>query len=125
MIAGAFLNVVSIFLMSLRAETKVVTVAILMGANFLLAIGIQAVAINLMSLRQAITPDRLQGRMNASFRFVNVCMMMLGSLTAGVLGETIGLRATLVVSAFGMLLPFLRLVFSPIRSLREQPEVIP
>jgi hypothetical protein len=59
--------------------------------------------------------------MNASFRFVNVCMMMLGSLTAGVLGETIGLRATLLVSAVGMLLPFLRLLFSPIRALREQP----
>lgn len=119
MIGGAFLNVVSIFLMSLRADTKIVTVAILMGAHFLFAFGIQICGINLMSLRQAITPDRLQGRMNASFRFVNVCMMMLGSLTAGVLGETIGLRATLLVSACGMLLPFLRLLFSPIRQLRQ------
>lgn len=121
MIAGAFINVISIFLMSLQGNTKGVTVAILMGAYFLFAFGIQTCGINLMSLRQAITPDRLQGRMNASFRFVNVCMMMLGSLTAGVLGETIGLRATLLVSAVGMLLPFLRLLFSPIRDLREQP----
>lgn len=124
MIVGAFITLISVSLMSVRAETRAVTVAILMGAHFLLAIGIQTCGINLMSLRQAITPDRLQGRMNASFRFVNVCMMMLGSLTAGILGETIGLRATLMVAAAGMLLPFLRLLFSPIRNLREQPQTM-
>jgi len=122
MIAGAFLNIVAIALMSVQGNTKTANAIILGVAHFLLAIGIQAGAINLMSLRQAITPDRLQGRMNASFRFVNVCMMMLGALTAGFLGETIGLRATIMVSACGMLLPLLRLVFSPIRKLREQPQ---
>lgn len=124
MIGGAFLNAVSIFLMSLQGGSKTATVAILMGGHFFLAIGIQAVAINLMSVRQAITPDRLQGRMNASFRFVNVCLMTLGSLTAGILGETIGLRATIMVSAVGLILPFLRLLFSPVRSLREIPATI-
>ena len=122
MIGGSLLTALSIFLMPLQGNTTAVTVAILIAAHFLLAIGIQIKGINLMSLRQAMTPDRLQGRMNASFRFVNVCMMMLGSLTAGILGETIGLRATLLVSACGMLLPFLRLFFSPIRQLRHIPD---
>ena len=122
MIAGAFLNIVAIALMSVQGNTKTANAIILGVAHFLLAIGIQAGAINLMSLRQAITPDCLQGRMNASFRFVNVCMMMLGALTAGFLGEMIGLRETIMVSACGMLLPFLRLLFSPIRSLKEQPQ---
>jgi MFS family permease len=77
-----------------------------------------------MSLRQAITPNRLQGRMNASFRFVNVGMMMFGALIAGFLGEFIGLRATLVVGAVGMIAPFLRLLFSPVRNLIKQPDAM-
>lgn len=124
MIGGALLSAISVFMMPLQGNSKAATVAILVLAHLLLAIGIQTSGINLMSLRQAITPDRLQGRMNASFRFVNVCMMMLGSLTAGILGETIGLRATIMVAAAGLLLPFLRLLFSPVRSLRELPAVI-
>ena len=74
-----------------------------------------------MSVRQAITPNELQGRMTASFRFVNVGMMMLGSLIAGALGEWLGLRETLTIGAIGMLFPFLRLFFSPVRNLTEQP----
>jgi len=94
------------------------TIFILITAHFLLAFGIQIHGINLMSLRQAITPNNLQGRMNGSFRFVNVCMMMFGALIAGFLGEFIGFRATLFIGAIGMFLPFLRLFLSPIRNLR-------
>jgi len=94
------------------------TIFILITAHFLLAFGIQIHGINLMSLRQAITPNNLQGRMNGSFRFVNVCMMMFGALIAGFLGEFIGFRATLFIGAVGMFLPFLRLFLSPIRNLR-------
>jgi MFS family permease len=120
-VCGSLVTGLAFFLMPLQGNTIAATAAILIAAHFLLAWGIQTNTINMMSLRQGVTPDRLQGRMNASFRFVNVCMMMLGSLTAGLLGEWIGLRATLLVSACGMLLPFLRLLFSPVRQLREQP----
>ena len=91
-------------------------VFVLFAAHFLLAFGIQIDAINLMSLRQSITPNHLQGRMNGSFRFVNVCMMMLGALLAGFLGEIIGLRSTILVGAVGMFAPFMRLFFSPVRN---------
>ena len=36
--------------------------------------------INYLSLRQAITPDRLLGRMTATMRFLTVAMAPLGSL---------------------------------------------
>ena len=77
--------------------------------------------VNLMSLRQSVTPHRLQGRMNASFRYVNLLGACLGSLAAGALAERVGLRATLAVGVCGLLLPFLRLFFSPVRHLREVP----
>jgi len=74
-------------------------------------------------LRAAITPNHLQGRMTASFRFVNVGMMMFGALIAGALGEWIGLRETLIVGAVGMIAPFLRLLFSPVRRFETINEV--
>src|SRR5262249_22669025 len=55
--------------------------------------------IDQVSLRQAITPPRLQGRMNASMRFMVWGTMPFGSIAGGVLGTLIGLRPTLWVGA--------------------------
>jgi MFS family permease len=120
MIGANFVNIVAIALVPLASGSAILLVALFAASHFLHAFGVQINGINLMSLRQAITPNRLQGRMNASFRFVNVGMMMFGALIAGFLGEFIGLRATLAVGAAGMIVPFLRLLFSPVRNLNEQ-----
>ena len=73
--------------------------------------------INQTSLRQVVTPEHVLGRMNASYRFLTMGMIPLGSLLGGVLGGMIGLRATLIVGALGMLLPVLWLADSPARAL--------
>jgi|RhiMetdeSRZDD1v2_1073273.scaffolds.fasta_scaffold142518_2 MFS family permease len=78
-----------------------------------------------VSLRQAITPERLQGRMNAVMRFIVWGALPLGSLVGGALASTIGLRNTLIVSAVGATFAILPIWFSPIRSLREIPEPEP
>lgn len=92
-------------------------------AAFLLA-GFAGVVTNVVgiSLFQATTPDRLQGRATASRRLVNFGAAPLGSLAGGGLAATIGLRETLWVGAVGASLTFLPLLFSPVRSLRELPE---
>lgn len=121
MISANLINIFALALVPLASGSTAFIVALLITSHFLHAFGVQVNGINLMSLRQAITPNHLQGRMTASFRFVNVGMMMFGSLIAGALGELIGLRETLVIGAVGMLVPFLRLLFSPVRHLNEQP----
>jgi MFS family permease len=78
-----------------------------------------------ISLFQATTPDRLQGRATASRRLVNFGAVPLGSLAGGGLAATIGLRETLWVGAVGASLAFLPLLFSPIRHVREVPEEEP
>jgi MFS family permease len=78
-----------------------------------------------ISLRQAITPDRLQGRMNAVMRFVLWGAIPLGALLGGVLATTIGLRPTLWVSGAGVALSWLPVFFSPVRSLTSVPETSP
>jgi MFS family permease len=76
-----------------------------------------------ISLFQAITPDRLLGRMNASRRFVVWGVLPLGSLAGGALASTIGLRETLFIGAAGASLGFLPLLLSPLRSLERIPDV--
>ena len=77
--------------------------------------------INQVSLRQAITPERMQGRMNATMRFLVWGTIPIGGLIGGVLATTIGLRETLIVGAIGGFLPFLFVLFSPVRSIDEMP----
>jgi MFS family permease len=72
--------------------------------------------INQASLRQLVTPEHLLGGMNASYRFLTMGMIPLGSLLGGMLGEMIGLRATLMIGAVGILLAVLWLVRSPARA---------
>ena len=85
--------------------------------------GFGAVVYNIaqVSLRQAITPERIQGRMNSVMRFLVWGTIPLGSLTGGALASTIGLRSTLFVGAFGAFISLLPIVLSPIRKLQEFP----
>lgn len=87
----------------------------------LIGLGSVIYNINQVSLRQAITPHRMQGRMNATMRFMVWGTMPIGALAGGVLGGTIGLRPTLWVAAIGGLFPFLPPLLSPVRRLREIP----
>ncbi|MBA2373254.1 MAG: MFS transporter [Chloroflexi bacterium] len=78
--------------------------------------------INQVSFRQAITPERMQGRMNATMRFVVWGTIPLGATLGGFLGGAIGLRETIWIGALGSALPFLFVLFSPVRSIRSMPE---
>ena len=77
------------------------------------------------SLRQAITPDRLLGRVTASVRFANLVLMLVGTLLAGLLGETIGLRPTLAIGAALNFLPVIWLLLSPVPRIKETPVCAP
>jgi hypothetical protein len=83
--------------------------------------GVVLYNIQQVSLRQAICPPRLQGRMNASMRFLVWGTIPLGSLTGGAIAATAGLRAALFVGAIGGFLAILPIALSPISSLRELP----
>ena len=81
--------------------------------------------VNQVSLRQAITPDRMLGRMNATMRFIVWGTIPIGALAGAVLGGVIGLQATIWVGAIGSFLGFLPVLLSPVRSLKEIPSSEP
>jgi hypothetical protein len=74
-------------------------------------------SINEVTLRQTIAPGRLLGRVNAGFDFCAHCVLLLGILAGGALGETLGLRGTLALGAGAMLLAAVWLAASPVRTI--------
>jgi MFS family permease len=82
--------------------------------------------INYLSLRQAITPDRLLGRMTATMRFLTVAAAPIGSLAGGAVASVIGLRGTLwLVAVLGIALAAAAIAWSPVRAHRQLPVVAP
>ncbi|MBA3376643.1 MAG: MFS transporter [Actinobacteria bacterium] len=77
-----------------------------------------------LSFQQAVTPDRLLGRLNATRRFIVWGVIPLGSLTGGALASLIGLRPTLWVGAIGGSLSFLPLLLSPVRSIGDMENAV-
>ena len=78
--------------------------------------------INQVSLRQAVTPDRLQGRMNATMRTIVWGTIPLGSFLGGILGQSIGVLAAIVVGGVVSTLGLLWVLFSPVLALKAIPE---
>ncbi|MDP9381925.1 MAG: MFS transporter [Chloroflexota bacterium] len=115
------LSGVGLPLIPLASGPPTITVPLLAFVMFLLGLGGPIYNVNQVSLRQAITPARLLGRMNATMRFLVWGTMPVGSLLGGFLAEAIGLRQTMSVMVMGMLLAPLWVLLSPVRVLREQP----
>jgi MFS family permease len=97
----------------------------LIASGVLGSMGGVAYNITQVSLRQAITPQRLLGRMNATMRFVVWGTIPLGAFAGGVLGTWIGLRPTLWVAAAGTLLSALPVTLSGVRRLRRIDDALP
>jgi hypothetical protein len=88
------------------------------------ALAIPFVAKARLSLRQAVTPARMQGRMNATMRWFVWGTIPIGGVLGGVLGSVLGVRAALLVGIVGETLAVLPVLFSPVRRIRAMPEPV-
>jgi MFS family permease len=118
-VIGAFLGFPAALLIALAPAAYAIPL-------FIVAFAMEGLAqviynVNQVSFRQAITPTRIQGRMNASMRFIVWGTIPVGALIGGALGGIIGLHATIWVSAVGLLVPFLIILVGPVRSIGAMP----
>lgn len=123
-IGGVALVGLSDLLVPLAKGSLLYVVPMLVMAQFLLGLGLTIFNVNQASLRQAVVPGSLRGRATATVRFLATGLVPLGALLGGILGEVIGLRATLAVAALGELLAALWIWKSPVRTMRELPPSI-
>jgi MFS family permease len=68
-----------------------------------------------VSLRQSLVPANMLGRTNASLQFLSQGVAPVGALLAGILGEMIGLRLTILIGVLGVILAGAWLLLSPVR----------
>jgi MFS family permease len=80
--------------------------------------------INQVSYRQAICPPRMQGRMNATVRFLVWGTMPIGSLIGGAIASLTSLHETIWIAAILGFVPGLFPLLSPVRKLRTMPAPI-
>jgi MFS family permease len=88
------------------------------AGELLLGLTMGAANSNEMGYKQSITPDRLQGRMNATMRSINRAMIVIGAPIGGMLGDAIGFRAMPWTAVVGLLSVAAGFALSPYRGAR-------
>jgi MFS family permease len=119
-VGSAFLSGPALVLIALAPPDLAVPLILTGGAMM----GFSSVVynVNQVSFRQAITPPSMQGRMNATMRFIVWGTIPLGTLTGGLLAQFLGIEAAIWIGAIGGCFTFLPLVVTPVRTLRTMPE---
>jgi MFS family permease len=112
-------------LVPLAGSMVTVAVPLLMAAQFWSQLMGAVFFIIQTTVRQLHTPGHLQGRLNASYRFLTMGILPVGSFLGGVLGEIIGLSATIAIASVGTLLPACWLAVSEVRTIRALEEHAP
>lgn len=94
-------------------------VPLLVAGQLALNLGATIYNVNGPSLRQALTPDRLLGRVNASYRFVAWGAFPLGAVAMSAAIGTVGLYGSLVLVVAGFCVSLLWVVASPLARVRQ------
>lgn len=91
----------------------------LAATYFILSAGNSSITVFAWTIRQTLTPNIVLGRMNGAFRFLVTGIMPFGALFGGWLGETIGIRPTLIVSGIALVLVAVSGRFTPLIKLKS------
>ncbi|OKK15606.1 MFS transporter [Streptomyces sp. CB00455] len=98
-------------------------VALMIAMYVLDAAMIVVYNINVRSYRSAITPDDMQGRMNAANRMAGMGVMPIGAVLGGLLGTAVGTLPALVLASLGTLTAPLLLACTHVRTVKRVPEL--
>ncbi|MEO8632830.1 MAG: MFS transporter [Chloroflexota bacterium] len=118
MIAALFLETVSRFLLPFAAGDPIQAAVVLAVSQAILGLTVPLWTVSSSSLQQAVTPERLIGRVNSATRFVGWGVAPPAAIGAGLLADAIGLRPTLFASALIAAVAFVYLWASPVRRYR-------
>jgi MFS family permease len=120
---GLILMAVSMLFIPLAQGATATAVVLLIAQQLVGDGGATVFEVNQVSLRQSLAPERMLGRVNAAIRLTSLAAMLMGSLIGGVMGETVGLRPTLIAGAGATFVAALWIIASPARGMRGVPVV--
>lgn len=120
-VGSMFMTGPASLLLVLLPSSAIVAGGLLLASQFVMGFTAVTYNVNQVSFRQAITPLDIQGRMNATMRFIVWGTLPLGSFAGGIIGSFLPLRTTILIGAAVASSAFLWVLLSPVRSLREIP----
>ncbi|MGH2444018.1 MAG: MFS transporter, partial [Chloroflexota bacterium] len=113
MVGGIGISAVGEMTIAGARDPILLAVIILLIAETMVEFGGTLYGIDAASFRQATVPASVQGRVTATMHFISWGVGSLGALAGGVLGETIGVRPTVLMAGIGTLLSVLWFVLGP------------
>jgi MFS family permease len=121
-VGSMLLSAPAILLIAIAPKSSPVPFLIASG----LLMGFSAVVYNIsqVSFRQAITPPTMQGRMNATMRFIVWGTIPIGSIIGGIIATTVSLSAAIWVGAIGSFLAVVPLLITPVHTLTTMPQPV-
>jgi MFS family permease len=120
-LAGTLIASLAGIVLALAGGPAWLVLVVVVASQVLRGLGQPLYSVNQVTVRQALSPEGTLARVNATWRFLVFGMQPIGALIGGLLGETVGLRGTILLSGAGMLLATAIAAMSPIRSLRTLP----
>lgn len=108
-------------LLLVAAAPAAMPIPFLVAGGLLGGFSQMAYNINQVSYRQAICPPRMQGRMNATIRFLVWGTMPIGGILGGVLATVVGVHEAIWIGAILGLTSVLFPLLSPVRHIQFMP----
>lgn len=98
---------------------QAIGIPLIIVAETLISFSALVYNITQVSARQALCPEHLLGRMNASIRFFVWGVMPISALSAGALATWFGIVPVMLVAAVGAAMAGLFVLFSPLRGMKD------
>jgi MFS family permease len=111
-------------LIPLAPQDKYGAIPYIIAAEIVISASVVIYNVNQVSLRQALCPERLQGRMNAVMRFIVWGTIPVGNLIGGALASTVGLHRTIWIGVLGSILAVIPVALSPVRRVERIPDQV-
>ena len=122
-IAGCFLFPAPLVLIPAASGPHWLVIGFLFVAETLSGFGLMLLDILAGSIMAGVIPQPLRSRVSGAFMLVNNGVRPVGTALGGLLGTVLGVRPALWIGTVGALLGLAFLLPSPIRTLRDVPEV--
>jgi MFS family permease len=122
-IVGCFLFPAPLILVPAAGGPRWLVIAMLFTAELLSGVGLMLLDILAGVITAGTVPPQMRSRVSGAFMVVNYGVRPVGTTIGGALGATLGVRPTLWIATAGALLGLAFLIPSPIRTMRDVPEV--
>jgi hypothetical protein len=119
MMGGLTFGGLGVLLIAGAPQITAITAMMLVGQQIVSDPGWTVYEINQVSLRQAIAPPGVLGRVSAAERFGGLLAMLVASIVAGVVADVAGARFVLALGSCSAFAGALIIFASPVRRLRE------